>query len=141
MKLHPIPPGLYCVPSAIAAITGAPVEAVIFPALNRAMARRDTLVGTVAGVPARAIEDALAELGYRVRQYRGDRLRAHVATWAERSADRYPGRVLLLCTRTHCLVVMDGKVYDNHLPHGPLGHLHPYAKTTVVYAALVELAR
>lgn len=139
-SLHPIPPGLYCVPAALVAITGEPVAAVIFPTLNR-LACTPTLIETVAGVQVSAVEAALQELGYRVCRYKSGAagpLRARVSTWARRSSERYSGKVLLLCTRTHCLVALDGRVYDNHMPHGPLGEDHSWARTVVTYAALVE---
>jgi len=34
MMVYPIPPGLFCVPSAIIALTGADLESVVIPALE-----------------------------------------------------------------------------------------------------------
>ena len=142
MKIHPIPPGLFCVPAAIRALTGEPLEAVIVPALNRHMGS-EHLGDTVAGVNTSRVGTAvLRELRYDVRPYRtgsaAGPLRVHLATWARRSRDRWPGRTLLLTTSGHCLVALDGVVYDNWMPHGVPGAEHPYAKTTVRWAALVE---
>lgn len=141
-RIHSIPPGLFCVPAAIRALTGEPLEAVIVPALNR-HASSEHLGDTVAGVNTSRVGRAvLEELGYTIRPYRGDArtgpLRAHLATWARRSRERWPGRTLLLTTQSHCLVALDGVVYDNWMPHGVPGEEHPYAKTTVRWAALVE---
>jgi hypothetical protein len=141
MAIYPIPYGLYCVPAAMAGITGEPVDAVIFPTLNRASRRRDTLIGTVGGVSIYAIEEALTRLRWRVLRYKGGAsgpLRVRVSTWAARSSERYTGVTLLVCTSRHCLVALDGKVYDNHVPHGVLGEEHPFAKAIVTYAAAVR---
>lgn len=137
--IHPIPPGLFCVPAALTAITGAPLETVIVPALNRHM-QSQGLLDTVSGVHMHVAHAALEELGYRMRPYRGSAsgpLRAHVATWATRSL-RWPGRPVLVSTRDHCLVICDGFVHDNWEPRGVLGSEHPFARTTVQTAALIE---
>lgn len=138
MKLHPILPGLWCVPSALYALTGADPLSVIHPALNRHTPRADSLLGLVTGASISAALATLAELGYTARRYRADITRAHVATWAARSRDKYPDRAVLLFTSTHALVAQNGCVYDNWSPHGPEGAAHPYAKTPVVSAFLVE---
>lgn len=138
MNLHPIPPGLWCVPAAIFALTGADPESVIHPAINRhdnARGLHDLVVGTRVATTGAAV---LAELGYRVRRYKGERMRARISTWAARSAARYPGRALLVAVRGHALVICDGRVYDTHTPHGASGAAHPFAGAVVVYAALVE---
>lgn len=142
MSLHRIPPGLFCVPAALYAITGADIESVINPALNRFRdGKRATLSSTVAGMSMAGAEAFLAEAGYNVRQYRDGAasgpLRAHVATWAKRSL-KWPGRPLLVGTREHCLVIQDGKVHDNWMPFGCEGVEHPFAKTTVTYVGLVQ---
>lgn len=144
-RIHSISPGLFCVPAAIQALTGEPLDAVIVPALNRhggCQHLGDTVAGVSTAITGRTV---LSELGYRVRPYRmngtAGPLRAHVATWARRSLERWPSRPLLITTRTHCLVVLDWVVYDNHMPHGVSGDDHPYAKTTVRWAALVEKMR
>lgn len=142
MLIHPIPPNLWCVPSALVALTGAPWDSVIHPALNRHNPRSvktgDTLTGLVVGATTQAALATLAELGYTTRRYRGDNPHAQVCTWAARAAIKYPGRALLLFTTTHALVAADGRVYDNHAPHGPPGAEHPYARTRVADAYLVE---
>lgn len=138
MKIHPITPGAFCVPSALQALTGADLTSVIYPALNR-HGRRWGLLDQVTGEHMSAAAAVLDELGYRVRHYRGaDPLRAHVATWAKRVQARWPGRALLLATRSHALVTKDGSVYDNHVPLGVEGAHHPYARSIVTWAALVE---
>ena len=137
VKIHAITPGAFCVPSALQALTGADLQSVIYPALNR-HAKRWGLLDVCAGEQMESAEGVLSELGYNCRMYRGEQLRAHVATWARRSAERWPGRALLIATRTHALVVQDGTVYDNHMPLGAPGAQHPFARTTVVWAALVE---
>lgn len=137
--IHPIPPGYWCVPSAIIALTGEDGQSVVQPAINR-HAKAYGLLDLVVGVSMPTARAVLEELGYRVRAYRGAKLRAHLATWARRSAERYPGRALLVATRDHALVVSDGRVYDTFTPAGAAGARHPYARTTVVWAALVEKA-
>ena len=80
-------------------------------------------------------------LGYVTRRYRGPAANSSLRAWARRTAERYPGRPLLLFTATHALVAQDGRVYDNHAPHGPPGREHPYARTRVTDAFLVERRR
>ena len=138
--IYDIPPSLFCVPAVICALTGEPLVAVVNPALNRHGRRRDTLTGTVAGVSLPVLRDVLDELGYRLREYRHDDLRARVSTWAKRSL-RWPGRNVLISTSGHALVVRDGKVYDNHEPIGVPPERHSWRNVTVTYAALVERKR
>jgi hypothetical protein len=138
VKLHPILPGYWCVPSALMALTGLDGESVIQPALNRHM-ERGGLLDLVTGATMRAAQRSLEEFGYRVRRYRGkEPLGAQVRTWAQRSIERWPGRALLIATHRHAMVIQDGRVYDTWTPHGALGGEHPFAKTRVDWAALVE---
>ena len=138
--IHPIPPGLFCVPAALVALTGADVESVIVPALNRHMGS-DDLLGTVSSVWMPVIHSVLEELGFKIRPYRRDApagpLRVHVATWAARSL-RWPDRPVLASIGGHCLVICNGFVHDNWEPRGVLGPEHPFAKTTVIRASMVE---
>jgi hypothetical protein len=136
VNLHPIPPGLWCVPSALVAITGADFATVIHPALNR-HGHAASLTSMVVESTMRAALATLRELGYTPRCYKHGDLRAHVATWARRSA-HYPGRTLLIGVPGHVMVIQDGRVYDSWTPHGELGAAHPYGKTTVTSAHLVE---
>ncbi len=139
---YPIPPGLFCVPSAIIALTGADPVSVIVPAINRHSGYKLGLHDTPGGVRPSVMKSVLEELGCRVRPYKDGAaagpLGAQIKTWASRSLERWPGRNILVCTRTHALVISDGKVYDTWMPHGVTGDDHPFAKTTVVWAALVE---
>lgn len=140
--IYPIPPGLFCVPSAIVALTGADVMSVVVPAINRHGRCKRGLLETPAGVRVSVMTAVLEELGCRVRPYRSDaeagQLRAHVATWAIRSSERWPDRNVLVTTTDHALVVHNGVVYDSWMPHGVPGVDHPFAKTTVTWAALVQ---
>lgn len=144
-NLHPIPPGLWCVPSALVCLTGADFESVVHPALNRngrPDLRAELLTGLVTSSTTSAAIKALNEMGYRARAYRGEApVDARVSTWANRARERYPGRPLLVFTRGHALVVQDGRVFDNHLPHGPEGSAHSYARDRVESVWLVERAR
>lgn len=143
--IHPILNGYFCVPSALMALTGAEPASVLIPAINR-HDRNASLTDNVGAVGLRAAEAVLAELGYAARRYRKPDLRARLRTWAERSR-RYPGRPIMVCTsgsnRTpgHCLVLQDGRVYDNHTPVGCAGADHPFARCLVDYVALVEPRR
>ncbi len=141
--IHPIPPGLFCVPSTLVALTGRDPVSVIVPAINRHSHYRRGLHDTPAGVSIPVLTAVLEELGYRVRRYKTEavagQVRAHVATWAQRSRERWPGRAIILCTSDHCLTLCDGIVYDNWEPRGVPGREHPYARTVVTWAALVEL--
>jgi len=138
MMVYPIPPGLFCVPSAIIALTGADLESVVIPALNRAQ-ETPYLRGPIAGVSVPCIEAVLRELRCKVRHYKSGNLRAPLSTWATRSL-KYPGRTLLVCTVGHALVIADGKIYDTYTPYGEAGDRHPCSHDTVVYAALIESA-
>ena len=141
MTLYQIPPGLFCVPAAIYAITGADLEAVIVPSINRHSGYKYGLHDTVTGVMMSAARAVLEELGYKARRYKDGSagpLRAHLATWARRSKERYPGLRFLLATRTHCLALCDGVVHDTFTPFGESGSTHPFAKTTVTWLALIE---
>lgn len=135
--LHPIPPGLYCVPSAIVAVTGADVSSVVMPAINRAEGRDDFLT-PAAGVYQRHTIQALQLMGYRVSRYKGGDVRARVSTWARRSVERYPGCKLLVFIPEHVVAVCDGRVYDNHAAHGPQGDDHPFANSVAKEVYLVE---
>lgn len=141
-RIWPIFPGAYCVPSAIQALTGADLVSVIHPSINRHSGdKKRDLLDHVTGEKISVAAAVLNELGYNVRAYKSKPnapLRAHVATWAKRTSERWPGRAVLVATRSHVLVVSDGTVYDNHMPLGAAAAAHPYAKTTVIWAALVE---
>jgi hypothetical protein len=135
-RIFPIVPGLFCVPSALVALTGADFASVIFPALNRA-ARADTLTGAVAGAFIRDTLTVLDEMGYDCRRAKAKE-RRKVMSWAKLSADRNYPYPLLLHVRSHVVVAFQGKVFDNHMPHGPIGHDHPFAHSIVMDAYLVQ---
>jgi hypothetical protein len=143
--IHPIPPGYYCVPSALIALTGRDPASVIVPALNRHGAGDGrSLLEAPAGVRMDVARRVLEELGFTVRRYRSDaasgKLSSRVSAWARRS-ERYPGRPLLISTSgrdAHCLVVQDGQIYDNHVPVGAGPGRHPFRNATVDGAFLVE---
>lgn len=140
--IYPIPPGLFCVPAAIVALTGADIESVVVPAINRHSGYKLGLHDTVSAVRITVIEAVLKELGCNVRLYKMDAeagsKNAHIATWAKRSKERWPNKTVIVATHEHCMVICNGRVYDNWSPHGPIGEHHPFAKTTVTWAALVE---
>jgi hypothetical protein len=136
---HPIPSGLFCVPTAICALTGADPAAAVIPAINRAE-RAESLLIPPEGVHITAIAPALRDLGYVARRYRKPDLFARLSTWARRSL-RYPGRGLLVCTagrHGHAVAVQDGRIYDNHAPRGTGPDEHPFSRCLVDWVALVE---
>ncbi len=138
--IHPIPNGLFCVPSAICALTGADAASVVIPAINR-VDRAASLLEPPAGVAVTTARAVLAELGYVTRRYKQADLRARLSTWATRSAQRYPGRTLLVTTSGrpgHALVLEDGRIYDNHLPAGAAPTAHPFSHHLVDEVLLVE---
>ena len=139
MDLHPIPPGLWCVPSALVAITGADWESVIHPSLNR-HGGAGSLTAMVVGTTMQCAKAVLVELGYTVRPYKHAE-RHTLATWAERSLELYPGRVLLIGVPEHAVVVKDGRVFDTWTPHGGPGGTHPFASDTAITVWLVEAPR
>lgn len=134
--LFRIPPGLYCVPTALVAITGKDYESVIWPALNR-HGHKPLLNNPVEGATMQAATKTLEELGYTVRKYIDKKekpLRAQVRTWAK----RFPNHTILIATDRHCLVLRDGRVFDTYHPHGPAAKDHTYARSIVTWAALVR---
>jgi hypothetical protein len=139
-KMFPIPPGnLYCVPAAIRALTGADIESVIFPALNRAQ-RAEWLIGPVAGVANCDARAALAEMGWDARRPKPGAPLAkpmQLRTLARLTAELYPGRKFYVTTASHALAVADGRVYDNHVQAGCDGDAHPFAKCRVAQVFLV----
>jgi hypothetical protein len=135
--IYPIPPGLPCGAAALALLTGEDPYATIIPALNLHGGELQ-LLQPRPGATVAALKGVLTDLGYNSRCYRhGTGLRNTIVTWAEKS-HRWPGRALLLTTGTHALVCQDGRVYDNHAPHGPPGAEHPYARRLVRTVHLVE---
>lgn len=140
MNLHPIIPGLYCVPSALYALTGHDPESVLFPALNRHGDGR-ALHQEVSGASIRAALAVLQELNYCVMRYKDKKDRQEISrieVWANRSKKFYPGFTFLVFTSTHALIIKDGRVFDNWSPHGPSGKDHPFAKTRVSEVYLVK---
>lgn len=137
--IFPIPSGLFCVPSAIAALTGADWASVIFPALNRA-AQADTLTGAVGGVRMEHTIAALTEMGYDCRPAKAAG-RRKVMSWAKQTAERNYPYPLLLRVAQHVVVAYQGRVYDNHMPHGPIGADHPFAHSIVMTAHLIQPKR
>lgn len=139
MRLFPILPGGWCVPSAIQCLTGADYASVIHPAINRhsLAAEKYGLCSLVTGVHISVARKVLEELGCDVRQAKS--LGRHqIRTWAKRSAEKYPGRVLCVSTAGHMLVIKDGRVYDTFAPAGADGAIHPYARDVVTWCALVK---
>ncbi len=134
--MHSIPPGLYCVPAAIAAITGADLESVIFPALNRAD-KEGWLCGPVEGIHINNTQKALEQMGWNVRRYK-HKLPATLLALTKMSKQRWPGKRLLVATKDHMLAVLDGQVYDTFTPFGGEGAIHPFARDRVWFPALIE---
>jgi len=135
-EMYPIPVGLYCVPAALVALTGADFESVIFPALNRASGAQ-WLIGPVAGIQMGYAKKALEEMGWNVRRYKHSG-RLSLALWSLMSVERWPERKLLVATDTHALAVCNGRVYDTFTPYGGEGNKHPFAKDIVEWASLIE---
>lgn len=134
--MHPIPPGLWCVPSALVAITGEPFDSVIHPALNRHGGKK-TLTDMVVASSVPAAIATLQELRYRVLRY--TKLgRSTVAKFAALSVTRFPGKVFFVHVPEHVLAVKDGRVYDSWTPHGEPGASHPFNTAPVDAAYLVE---
>lgn len=142
--IHPIPNGYFCVPAALAALTGEPLDAVLVPAINRHAAATD-LIEAPAGVSTRVVRAVLEELGYAFRPYRAGSagpLRARLATWLARSTT-WPDRSLYVTTvgrggGSHALAVRNGLAYDNHVPLGANRATHPFRTAIVDSVAWVE---
>jgi hypothetical protein len=132
--LHVPTAGLFCVPAAVEIITGDDPESVIFPAFNRRTNRSASLHNWIAGTSMGAAADVLEELGYHVRRYKGDRLRALVRDWAK----RFPDRIILVAADRHCLVLHAGKVHDSWEPLGKDAAAHPFHNARVNWAALIQ---
>ena len=137
--MNPIPPGIFCVPAIIVGITGADLESVVYPSLNRNDPRNhEWLHGPVNGVHTHTILKVLEEMGWQVRRYRDRARRSQVMTWAKLSKERWPGEKILLLTNDHALAVEDGLVYDTFTPYGGHPERHSFRKDIVILAALVR---
>ncbi len=140
IKAFHIPVGVYCVPAAICALTGADLESVVLPALNRAQ-KAGWLLGPVGGVRTKEFEDALGFMGWRVLRHKQPG-RRKLFTWAMMSAGQYKNRRLLVATRDHCLALVNGKIYDTFTPFGfevvAGGKRHAYHHDAVTYVAILE---
>jgi hypothetical protein len=130
--IHPIPPGLTCVPAAVAALTGAPLDCVVLPALNR-HSRSALLHAAPGGLHMHAAEAALREMGFRVLRLH-DPGRHKVSWWARQELS-HP---ILIATQTHAMVIDHAMVYDTFTPVGCPGDRHPYAKDIVTYVTQVR---
>lgn len=131
--IFPIPPNLYCVPAALVAITGAPLDAVVLPALNRAGAN-PTLLDDPGPTTMRVAEEALSLMSYRVlrpREPLHGSLLTHAREW---SSKEHP---VLASTRHHALVIWRGKVYDTFVPGGCEAETHPHARKRLTHAAMI----
>lgn len=130
--------GMYCVPTALEIITGEDPHTVLFPAMNRHQHSNNTLTGDVAGYRMPQARKVLEELGYIVREYKGDRLGALVRDWAA----RFPNHTIIASCggndEHHCIVMRNGKVYDSWEPKGIEASRHPFHNTRVRYAALIQ---
>ncbi len=134
--IHPVPPGLYCVPSAVCALTGEDPTSVVLPALNRAAHRCSLLADPGPTLVSDALV-ALAELGYVARRARSTLVHHRVRWWTERAVKRRYASPLLLAVRRHAVVAWAGLVVDNHVPAGCLPAEHPFGNAVVVDAWLV----
>ena len=138
MKIHPIPPGLWCVPSALVALTGDDWESVIQPALNR-HAGADTLTGMVVGSTMQAAIATLQERRYKVLRCKtlgqSRRRLDKVATWA---ATKYPGESFLVALPEHAAALHNGRIYDSWTPHGAPAAEHAFKNASVSDLYLVR---
>jgi hypothetical protein len=134
-RVYPITRGLYCVPSAIEAITGAEPYSVILPAIHRH--KNDPfLFGEVAGVQLSTMYNVLNELGYTVRRAK-ESGRHQLRWWARMSQERRWPHPVLVSNGTHAMVVFRGRVYDTAQPHGAAGEDHPEARCIITNVAIV----
>jgi hypothetical protein len=78
----------------------------------------------------------LEERGWTVRRYKHGSHR--ISTWANLSKNKYPNRILFVCTKEHAMVVENGRVYDSWTPHGELGEKHPFKNDISVCCYLVS---
>ena len=131
-----IPVGIYCVPAAICALTGACLESVVLPALNRAQ-EADWLLGPVGGAYIHEAKAALNDMGWNVRRHK-DVGKSKLFTWAELSGTRYRNRRLFVSVRGHAMALINGKVYDTLTPYGEEPRNHPHAHSIVNYVAMLE---
>jgi len=136
--MHPIPPGLWCVPSALVAITGDDWQSVIQPALNR-HGGASTLTGMVVESTMRAAIATLQERGYKVMRCKtlgpGRRRLDKVAAWA---AAKFPGESFLIGAVEHAMAMCDGRIYDSWTPHGAPAAEHAWSTASVLELYLVR---
>jgi hypothetical protein len=134
--IHPIPPNLYCVPAALCALTGEPLDAVVVPALNRA-GGRGSLLNDPGPTGMIAAATALREMGCTVMCYKEPlwKERHQLATFAKRWRDKAHPVLVSICG--HALVLYRGMVYDTKTPSGCDAARHPDARAILTYAAMV----
>jgi hypothetical protein len=134
--IYPIPPGLTCVPSAVCALTGAPADAVVVPALNR-HDNSNLLLAAPGGLPMAVAEAALKEMGKHVLKWKHlDFPRKKLHSWvSDYTESAYP---LLLATNRHALVAYKGLVYDTFSPIGCSAKEHPYANHIITYVSSIR---
>jgi len=137
-KVFSIPPGIYCVPATMCALTGLDLTGQIMPAIAKAE-QNESLLGVAAGVYIRDFERAMGYLGYSIHVHKtAGSDNKQLRTWAGLSAEKYPGKRLAVSTRGHMMALVDGKVYDTFTPYGEIGAKHPYARDIVKYVSLIE---
>ncbi len=131
--IHSIDPGYYCGPSVIQAITGADMQSVILPCINRinGMPWQQEEVLEMKG---HIIVMVLNELGFRTYRYKNHRALGDVGSWH----DRYPDDIMLLMTKEHVVVVHNALCFDNHTPTGKLAISHPFTNIRVTDAYLIR---
>lgn len=116
IRAYHVPVGIYCVPAAICALTGADLESVVLPALNRAQ-KANWLLGPVGGVYMDDTYTAIDLMGWVARKHK-DVGRHKLFTWAKLSADKYVNKRLLVTVKGHALALINGLIYDTFTPFG-----------------------
>jgi len=135
MRLHPIPPGLYCVPAALCAITGLDMRQVIAPAIRRIEPVHGS--GNPTLVWLSTLITVLCEQGYGLR-------------WVETSVQPlwtltgcFPEDEVLLISiadppGAHVAVAQGARIYDSIAPEGMAAHEHPLSLNDVNHVAVVN---
>lgn len=136
-SLYDVPPGPYCVPAALVALTGRDLTSVILPALNR-HAGNGTFFDDVGPTNTRRVAvPALQEMGYRVFAH-GKIERGDERPTLRAVANRYPSRRMLATVKGHALAILDGRVWDTATPYGAPVEDHPDRDRRVTGLWIVE---
>jgi hypothetical protein len=134
-KIFRADPGHSCVPTALQALTGEDMYAVIYPAINR-KAGEMNILEPMKTVRTKHFIAVLDELGYKCRPSK-DKKKHKISYWATVSrVNKYPHPIMVQ-TQDHVAAIFEGKVYDAQSPFGGDGEVHSWRDLIVTHCWMV----